>query len=170
MKMSHMKKIQANLNCELCSKVCISRHCLSSHISTKQKQAVNIQNSNYENENEFKKLLTHKLRTVVIKSVEKLSSYMCFPEVLRSMFSNQKFLFSADEARSLWCNIMPVINSYNDIITTNTLLTEVVNQMIVHLSGSNVESLDENNRISISDKETKCFTIFSLFRFAQTSF
>ena len=94
--------------------------------------------------------------------MEKCSTARCSPEEIRQNFSIGNFLFSADDAVQLWNNFHVVIYQFNgdadnffsdfydlpcdnllsgkfeDITLSIILRTEVANDILIHLSGSDV--------------------------------
>ena len=109
------------------------------------------------------KLHPLQLKTIVLKCAEKLSSDECFPSNLREKFSKRSFAFTNEDAVELWSKLRKVIDNFNGdaekfysgffsllvvnvlpskfdkSFVTNTLMSEVANLLLNHLSG--VENL-----------------------------
>ena len=141
----------------------------------------------YPDEISFKKLHPLHLKKMVTKSAETLAKDFCFPEETRKMFSCPEFSFTSNEASELWYQLREIIDSFNgdaekfysqfyslftnnllpekfERTDTNTLLAEVANHMLVHLSGTNIAIHHEPTKInSLSDKEIKSLQYLSGF-------
>ena len=107
----------------------------------------------------MKKLHPILLMNIVKKCAVNVSNDLCFPLSMRVKFSTEQFIFLHADAESLWYKFRAVIDSYcgdaekfyakfyalfldnllptkfDDKILTNTLLSEVANEVLVHLSG-----------------------------------
>ncbi len=103
---------------------------------------------------------------------------MCYPERIRSKFSKESFSFTNTDAAGLWSKLKTVISEFRgdaekyysgfysllvydileakfqDRFLSNTLLTEVANDLLGHLSGSRVRPQEDAQKPSpLSDKE-----------------
>ena len=120
------------------------------------------------------------LRELLKNADINLSNDLCLHEVIRVKFSKQSFCFSTEDSISLLEKFQVFISKYNgdaekfysqfygllyenllpskfeDVLLTNTLLTEVANQILKELSGSkyNTSSISEISLSNIfSDNE-----------------
>ena len=114
------------------------------------------------------KLHPLQLKAIVLKCAEKLSSDECFPSSLREKFSKGLFAFTNEDAVELWSKLRKVIDNFNgdaekfysgffsllvvnvlpskfdESFVTNTLMSEVANILLNHLSGA--ENLNLTNK------------------------
>ncbi|XP_065068671.1 uncharacterized protein LOC135693981 [Rhopilema esculentum] len=158
------------------------RHVTSSSdapVSSLSSAAQTSSSSNYSaDEISRQKLHPLQLKAIVLKCAEKISSDECFPSSLRDHFSKGLFIFTNDDAVELWSKLRKVIDSFKgdaekfysgffsllvvnvlpskfeESFVTNTLMSEVANLLLSHLSG--VENLDGTKEPeSLSAKEEK---------------
>ena len=177
---SNEENLAAGFQCNECDKVCKSQRGLTRHVNAKHliasaSNADQLLSSEKISGNKFHSL---QLKVIVYKCAEKLSNDLCFPLTMRSKFSKQEFSFSVDDSYALWCKLRPVIDSFNgdaekfysmfyalfidnllpskfnDRSLTNTLLSEVANEMLIHLSGKNVNVTGKKDQ-DIPEKEMK---------------
>ena len=113
-----------------------------------------------------------------------ITTDMCLPEAKRKVFEH--FSISLEEANILWVKLRPLLDEFNgnaerfyaqfygllaenilplkfdDITSTNILMTEVANHILIHLSGINTATNNPPEVISsITDKEMKCLQYIS---------
>eukprot|EP00112_Aurelia_sp_Birch-Aquarium-sp1_P007430 Seg181.7 transcript_id=Seg181.7/GoldUCD/mRNA.D3Y31 product="hypothetical protein" protein_id=Seg181.7/GoldUCD/D3Y31 len=183
----------AGFECSVCGKACKSRRGLTRHFNSKHRDvssssfvAVNAStaapkpssSSSSADELSRRKLHPLRLKTIVLKCAEKISSDECFPSSLREKFLKELFTFTNDDAVQLWSKLRGVIDSFKgdaekfysgffsllvvnvlpskfeETFVTNTLMSEVANLLLSHLSG--VENLDGTKEPeSLSVKEEK---------------
>ena len=158
------KTSEGQFLCERCSKTNKSQRGRGRHSNNKHQQTEAEDNFGLSREEAeaLKKLHQLQLQNIIKKSAEKCSNDQCLPEVIRQNFCSDNFLFSLDDAVQLWNNFHAVIYEFNgdaedffssyygllcanllfdkfdDITLSNILLTEVANDMLIHLSGSDV--------------------------------
>ena len=200
---SNEGNLAAGFQCNECDKVCKSQRGLTRHVNAKHliasaSNADQLLSSEEISGNKFHSL---QLKVIVYKCAEKLSNDLCFPLTMRSKFSKQDFSFSVDDSYALWCKLRPVIDSFNgdaekfysmfyalfidnllpskfnDRSLTNTLLSEVANEMLIHLSGKNVNVTGKKDQ-DIPEKEMKSLQylagfvihkLYTKFRFSRNS-
>ena len=137
------------------------------------------------------------------RTLENLSNDLCFPVKVRSVFCSSQFSFSNEDAEKLWYQLRDIIDCYNgdaekfyskfytlfldnilpgkfvDKNLTNTLLAEVANGLLAHLSGSNKITTEPGEKLlNLPDKEMKSIQylagyvihkLYTRFRFSKNS-
>ena len=128
----------------------------------------------------WKKLHPLALKQIVLKCAEKLSQDECYDESFRDMFTKEKVSLSNEEGNVLWNKMRTVIDNFKgdaekfyssfmallienllptkfeEMYITNTLLMEVANVVLNHLSGNNIENLVlVEETTPLSDREYK---------------
>ena len=107
----------------------------------------------------MKKLHPVKLRVMVKMCAENIATDLCFPVSTRTKFSIDNFSFLHDDAEALWYKLRGLIDSFDgvaekfysyfyslflnnllpptfgDKTRRNTLMSELANEILVHLSG-----------------------------------
>ena len=182
--------------------MCKAQRGLTRHFNTKHgaPAASNLS----EEELAVKKLHPLHLKTIVKKCADKLAVDMCYPVDLRNYFSKD-FDFTTEDATSLWSKLRKVISDFNgdaerfycqyfglltdnllsskfkDGFISNTLLQEVANEILSHLSGTNVHPTEEIEPIAsgiICEVELKSLQylagfvihkLYNRFRFSRNS-
>ena len=165
----------SNFSCDLCCKVYKTKYGLKRHKTSKHEQ---INSLNEEKDSiQFSYL---DLERIVGECAYKLSNDLCLPEEIRIKFSKQNFCFSSEDSISLFEKFQCFISKYNgdaekfysqfygllyknllpskfeNVLLTNTLLTEVGNHILRDLSGSKRNNLSNSEVLSsyvFSDKE-----------------
>ena len=151
----------------------------------------------------MKKLHPLQLKVMVKNCAENLSNDLCFPVKVRSVFCSSQFSFSNEDAEKLWYQLRDIIDCYNgdaekfyskfytlfldnilpgkfvDKNLTNTLLAEVANGLLAHLSGSNKITTEPGEKLlNLPDKEMKSIQylagyvihkLYTRFRFSKNS-
>ena len=181
--------MRKDINVTRVIKICKSQRGLSRHKNATHKHASATESSplvgSAIDENAVKKLHPLQLKVMVIKSAETLSKDFCYPEETRNFFS--EFSFTTDESYDLWCKITGIIDSFNgdaekfyssfyslfmdnllpeklERTDTYTLLAEVANHVLIHLSGTNIGTIEQKTEIpSMPDKELKSLQYLSGF-------
>ena len=199
----------ASFQCDQCEKVCKSQRGLTRHTNVKHGAHPSTTSADISPvtltplEIPMKRLHPIKLMCIVKHCAENLSNDLCFPLSVRSKFNTSQFSFSNEEAVNLWYQLRTVIDCYNgdaekfytkfyslflenvlptkfdNKSLTNTLLAEVANEILEHLSGNSTTITTEpKNKISIPDKEMKSLQylagfvihkIYTKFRFSKNS-
>lgn len=161
----------------------LTRHIRAKHqIQDKEDASNSVSNvSTVENQDEitWKKLHPLLFKKMLVACAEKLSKDECYPESFRSTFAN--FKITNEENKELYDKVKPCIGSYgdnhdaegfysslyqlflenlmpskfSDSYISNTLLTEVGNAMLEHLSGKSViePEVKSSDTKPLSDKE-----------------
>ena len=134
------------------------------------------------------KLHPLQLKSIVLKCAEKISIDECLPSSLREKFLKGSFIFTTDDAVKLWSLLKEVINGFNgdaekfysnffsllvtnvlpskfdDASVTNTLMSELANIFLNHLSGVEIVSIAAKEPTkSLSEKEQKSLQYLSGF-------
>ena len=149
--------------CNQCQKVCKSQCGLTRHINLKHRDASPLLTPE---EVSAKTIHSLHLKVIVTKCADKLANDSCFPSAMRSKFSKEEFSFSVDDSQALWCKLRAVIDAFNgdaekfysmfyslfvdnllpskfnDRRLTNTLLSEVGNEILIHLGDKNSNVID----------------------------
>ena len=197
--------------CSHCEKVCKTKRGLTRHTNVKHATVFPPSlSSETDNGNStpptplevsMKKLDPIKLRVMVKICAENIATDLCFPESMRSKFSNDSFSFSNEDAEALWYKLRDVIDSFHgdaekfyscfyalfvnnllptkfdDNTVTNTLMSELANEMLVHLSGCKHMELEAKD-CSLPEKELKSLQylagfcihkLYTKFRFSTNS-
>ena len=149
----------------------------------------------------MKKLHPVKLRVMVKMCAENIAPNLCFPVSTRTKFSTDNFSFLHDDAEALWYKLRGLIDSFDggaemfysyfyalflnnllptkfdDKTLTNTLMSELANEILVHLSGCKHLELEPKD-CSLPEKELKtlqylagfCINkLYTKFRFSRNS-
>jgi hypothetical protein len=178
--------------CNQCDKTCKSKRGLTRHTNTKHTVQPSIilepTDPNFISEKDqlsLKKLPLSKLTSVLKNCAIIVAADLCLPEVTRKIF--ESFTFSLEETQILWEKLRPIIDEFNgnaekfysqfygllaennlpskfDITSSNILMSEVANHLIIYLSDKNTDTSDPQVAVtSITDKETKCLQYVSGF-------
>jgi hypothetical protein len=176
--------------CDKCKKTYQSSRGLARHNHVKHNSSIC---SDITEEQQFlQKINPSSLRVIVVKCAEKLGQNLCYPQTLRDRFIDFEFLIS--DAAELWNKILDVIGKYNgdaekfyslffglmsdnllpkhfdDLGVSNTLMQEVANDVLIHLSGKNEEQNLLETKPTIHEKEMRSleylagFVIHKLFK------
>ena len=88
-------------HCTVCLKVCKTKHGLTRHVRAKHSDDNSSKSSLLVTSDEklMEKINPLRLQVLVVSSADKLAQNSCFPEDLRSVFS--EFTFSHDESYEL---------------------------------------------------------------------
>ena len=168
-----------NFKCFYCSKLCKSKRGLSRHVNVKHAA---LKEGSYVStvDNPLSEEIHSKLKDILEACAEKISGDLCFPEDFRSNFCKENFSISDEDTDNLWQNIKPVVEEFNgdaekfyskfygsfienllpskftEAFLTNTLLAQVANHVLFHLSGTNKSTLnDEREGVPLKDVEYK---------------
>ena len=131
-----------------------------------------------------RKLPISKLISILNICAGIITADMCLPEAKRKVFEH--FSISLEEANILWVKLRPLLDEFNgnaerfyaqfygllaenilplkfdDITSTNILMTEVANHILIHLSRINTATNNPSEVISsLTDKEMKCLQYIS---------
>ena len=136
------------------------------------------------------KLHPLQLKAIVLKYAEKLSSDECFPSSLRDKFSKGFFTFTTEDAVELWSKLRKVIDNFNGdaeksysgffsslvvnvlpsnfdkSFLTNTLMSEVANFLLNHLSGAENLNVTKKEPKPLSATEEKSLQYLPGFIFS----
>ena len=132
---------------------------------------------------------------------ENIATDLCFPVSTRTKFSTDNFSFLHDDAEVLWCKLRGLIDSFDgvaekvysyfyalflhnllpqkfdDKTLTSTLMSELTNEILVHLSGCKHLELEPKD-CSLPEKELKTLQylagfcihkLYTKFRFSRNS-
>ena len=146
-----------------------------------------------------KKLHPIKLRVMVKMCAENIATDLCFPVSTRTKFYTDNFLH--DDAEALWSKLRGLIDSFDGVAErfysyfyalflnnllppnfdgmtlTNTLMSEIANEILVHLSGCKHLELEPKD-CSLPEKELKTLQylagfcihkLYTKFRFSRNS-
>ena len=107
----------------------------------------------------MKKLHPVKLQVMAKMCAENIATDLCFPVSTRTKFSTDNFSFLHDDAEASWCKFRSLVDSFDGVAEkfysyfyalflnnllppkfdgktqTNTLMSELANEILVHLSG-----------------------------------
>ena len=194
--------------CDKCDKVCKSKRGLSRHTNTKHAAEPTSLNEptdmNWMSEKDavsLKKFPVSKLISILRNCVSIVAADMCLPEATRKVFQN--VTISLQEANILWEKLRQITDEFNgnaekfyaafygllvenvfplkfDITSTNILMSEVANHILIYLSDINIDTTAGSLEVmsSITEKETKCLQYISgyivhklhnKFRFSKSS-
>ena len=133
----------------------------------------------------MKKLHPVKLRVMVKMCAENIATDLCFPVSTRTKFSTHNFSFLHDDAEALWYKLRGLIDSFDgvagrfysyfyalflnnllpskfdDKTLTNTLMSELANEILVHLSGC--------KHLELETKGFRIHKLYTKFRFSRNS-
>ena len=148
----------------------------------------------------MKKLHLVKLRVMVKMCAENIATDLCFPVSTRTRFSTDNFSFLHDDAKAYWYKLRGLIDSFDDVTVKfysyfyalflnnllppkcddkndKTLMSELANVILVHLSGCKHLELEPKD-CSLPEKELKTLhylagfcihKLYTKFRFSRNS-
>ena len=184
-------KENCSFKCEFCPKVCLSKAGVSRHQKAKNQQHSTLDSVSYSDSGGLRaRLVLTDFSLMYQKSAQKLSTDECYPESVMEEFKN--FNASLDDLVPYYKLILPVVNSFSGDIEnvypqiyklysqaenyknlshdcSLILSFDVVNQILVHLTGAKIHSdimVYENSDIStITEKDISIISYLSRYVF-----